>query len=201
MRERNDRVKKLNVLKRLYRWTLAFAETPYAVWTLLVVAVAESIFFPIPPDVLLIALAVARPKRAFLFALICSAGSLIGAVCGYGLGYYLKEPLAMPLIRFFGLTESFKRVAEYYREYAAVAVALAAFTPIPYKVFTIGAGICGVNFPVFLLVSAVFRPARFFLLSAVCYRFGERAKPLIERHINWLSLVAAAIIVAIIVLL
>jgi len=193
--------KERNPLRRLYNWTLKFAETRYAVWALFAVALAESVFFPIPPDVLLIALSIARPKRALFFALVSTAGSLTGAVCGYALGYYLKEPIAMPLIRFLGLTETFEKVAGYYREYAAVAVALAAFTPIPYKVFTIGAGICRVNFWLFLLVSTIFRSARFLLLALLCYRFGERAKTFIEKHINIVSLALAAVVVALILLL
>lgn len=201
MEETARQVKERNPLRRLYLWTLKFAETPHAVWVLFVVAVAESVFFPIPPDAFLLALAIARPKRAIFFALVCAAGSLTGAVCGYALGYYLKEPLAMPLIRFLGLTQTFEDVAGYYREYAALAVALAAFTPIPYKVFTVGAGICGVDFWLFLLVSTVFRSARFLLLALLCYKFGERAKTFIDKHINIVSLVVAAILVALILLL
>ena len=199
--ETDGRARERNPLRRLYNWTLKFAETRYAVWALFIVALAESVFFPIPPDVLLVALSIAKPKRALLFALICAAGSLTGAVCGYALGYYLKEPVAMPLIRLLGLTETFENVARYYREYAAVAVALAAFTPIPYKVFTVGAGICRVNFWLFLLVSTVFRSARFLLLALLCYKFGERAKTFVEKHINIVSLALAAVVVALILLL
>jgi len=194
-------VKERNPLRRLYNWTLKFAETRYAVWALFAVALAESVFFPIPPDVLLITLSIAKPKRALFFALVSAAGSLAGAVCGYALGYYLKEPIAMPLIRFLGLTETFEKVAGDYREYAAVAVALAAFTPIPYKVFTVGAGICRVNFWLFLLVSTIFRSARFLLLAFLCYKFGERAKTFIEKHINIVGLALAAILIALILLL
>ena len=143
---------------------------------------------------------VAKPKRSLWYAFICSCGSLLGAVIGYATGYFLREAVALPLLGFFGLEDEFAKVASLYREWAALAVAAAAFTPIPYKVFTIGAGLCRVNFVLFLLVSAVFRTARFMLIALLLFFFGERIRPFIEKHLGWVTLAVAVVVVVIVLL-
>jgi membrane protein YqaA with SNARE-associated domain len=193
--------KERNPLKKLYRWTLRFAETKYAVLALSIVAITESIFFPVPPDAILIPLAIARPKKALFFCLVCSASSVLGGTIGYLIGFYLSDPVAIPLIRFFGLEAAFHQVKLEYTKHAALAVALSAFTPIPYKVFAIGAGICKISIVTFIVFSAIFRTARFLMLSLLCWKFGEKAKTFIEKHINWLTLLLAIIIIVIVLLL
>ncbi len=187
-------------LRRLYDWTLKCSRGRYAQPVLFTVAVAESVFFPVPPDVPLIAMGVAEPKRSFRFALICSLGSLLGAVCGFIIGYYMRDTVALPILRWFGLETRFAEVETLYRDWAALAVALAAFTPIPYKVFTLGAGICRVDFTLFILVSLVCRSARFFLVGALTRFFGERARAFMERRLGWIMAAVAIVVAAIVVI-
>ena len=185
-------------LRRLYGWVLARAERPYAVWVLLGVAVSESVFFPVPPDTLLVPMGLSRPRRALFFSFVATVGSVSGAALGYLIGYFLREPLALPLIQKLGLTETFGKVSAWYREYAAFAVAAAAFSPIPYKVFTLAAGICGVNFILFILVSFIFRGARFFIEGVLLLKFGDKARVFIEKHLVWIAILCLAVVAVII---
>ena len=182
-------------LRRLYEWVTRLAQSPHGSWALFLVAVAESSVFPIPPDVLLIALAVTRPSRSLFFALICTAGSVLGAAFGYLLGYQFYHLVGEPIIEVYGASETYERVQELYREWNAVAVGVAGFSQIPFKLFTITAGAFHVNFPVFLLASAVSRSARFFLVAALIYRFGPAIRVLIDRYFNWLAVVFSLLLV------
>lgn len=176
--------KKPNIVRRLYDWVLSWAETPYGVPALFVIAVAESSFFPIPPDVLLIALALAIPSKAFRYALWCTAGSVIGGILGYYLGFALwgsVEPLLIPAVF---TAEKFDQVTGIYDEYGIPFVFVAAFTPIPYKVFTVAGGVAEINLPAFIVTSIFGRGARFFLVAAVIRRYGDLAKSLIDRYFN-----------------
>ncbi|MGR3310355.1 MAG: YqaA family protein, partial [Candidatus Brocadiales bacterium] len=136
-------------LRRLYDWVLHWAETPYGPWALFILAFCESSFFPIPPDVLLIALAISVTKKSFKYALVCSVGSLLGGCFGYFLGYEFFEHIGKPIIHLYGATDKFEFVSQKYQANTFWAVAVAGFTPIPYKVFTIAAGACNVNFLTF----------------------------------------------------
>jgi len=175
------------VLKRTYDWVLGWAHTPYGVPALFLLALAESSFFPIPPDVLLIALAVSRPEKSYRYAGITSVGSVIGGAIGYAIGLYFMEAVGYNIIELYGLAEKFAYVQEVYRQYDAWAVGIAGFTPIPYKAFTISAGAFGINFWVFIAASAVSRSARFFILGALVYRYGESIRALIDRYFNLLT--------------
>lgn len=175
---------KPNIIRRLYDWVLSWAETPYGVPALFILAVAESSFFPIPPDVLLIALALAIPTKAFRYALWCTAGSVIGGILGYYLGFALwgtVEPLLIPAVF---TVEKFEQVTGIYDEYGVPFVFVAAFTPIPYKVFTVAGGVAEINLPAFIATSFVGRGARFFLVAAIIRRYGDLAKDLIDRYFN-----------------
>ncbi|HEX9638601.1 MAG TPA: YqaA family protein [Acidobacteriota bacterium] len=176
----------LGLLQRLYEWVLHWAHTPYGVPALALLSFAESSFFPIPPDVLLMALAFSRPRRAFWYAGICSVASVLGGMAGYGLGYFLFEALGRPILEFYGhgAESSFLYLQELYRRWDAWAVLVAAFTPIPYKVFTIAGGLFRIDFPVFVLASTVGRAGRFFLVAAVIYFFGPSVRGVLERHLN-----------------
>jgi len=162
------------------------------------VAVSESVFFPVPPDALLVPMGLSRPRRALFFSFVATVGSVSGAALGYLIGYFLREPLALPLIQKLGLTETFGKVSAWYREYAAFAVAAAAFSPIPYKVFTLAAGICGVNFILFILVSFIFRGARFFVEGVLLLKFGDKARVFIEKHLVWIAILCLAVVAVII---
>jgi len=133
------------MLRRLYDWVLHWAETPYGSWALFLLAFAESSFFPVPPDVLLIALAISIPAKAFRYALICSIGSILGGTAGYVIGYQFMDLVGFRIVDFYGFTDQYLSMGELYNRYNAWAVGIAGFTPIPYKVFTISAGAFKVN--------------------------------------------------------
>lgn len=182
-------------LRKLYDWVLHWAETPYGSWALFLLAFAESSFFPVPPDVLLIALAVSIPSKAFRYALICSVGSVLGGIFGYVIGYQFMEIIGFGILNFYGLTEKYESVAEFYNRYNAWAVGIAGFTPIPYKVFTISAGAFKINFPVFLLASVVSRSARFFIVGGLIYIFGAQIRSFIDRYFNILAVIFALLLI------
>jgi membrane protein YqaA with SNARE-associated domain len=175
-------------MKKLYDWVLLWAHTPYGVLALFILAFSESSFFPIPPDVLLIALCVSIPKRSFYFALICSAGSVLGGLLGYFIGYSFMSTVGMPIIEFYDLTSQYHRLQTIYTDYDAWAIAIAGFTPIPYKVFTITAGAFHINLFVFTVASLISRSARFFIISTLIYFYGEKIQAFIERYFNILSI-------------
>ena len=127
-------------IRRLYDWVIGWADSPYSSWVLFIIAFAESSFFPIPPDILLIALAVAIPLRAFRYAIICSVGSVLGGAFGYLIGYQFFDVIGEPIVRFYAVEGQYQQIQEWYQRYDAYAVALAGLTPIPYKVATITAG-------------------------------------------------------------
>lgn len=174
---------------------MRWAHTPYAAPALFILAFAESSFFPIPPDVLLIALAISLPTRGFYYAALSSVGSVLGGAFGYLIGLYFMEGLGYNIISFYGLTESYLEIQHLYRDYDALAVGIAGFTPIPYKVFTIAAGAFEINFWVFVAASAVSRSARFFLLGVLIYYYGEGIRGFIERYFNILTVVFAVFLV------
>ena len=171
-------------LRRLYDWVLHWAETPYGVPALFALAVAESSFFPVPPDLLLIALAVALPKRAFWFALVCLAGSLSGAFIGYGIGYFGWETIGQPLINFYDGHEIMAEIKLKYDTYGFWGVFVAALTPIPYKVFTIASGLFQFRLDTFTLASILGRGLRFFAVGAMIYYFGAPVKTAIDKNFN-----------------
>ncbi len=182
-------------VRRLYDWVLRWAETPYGSWALLVLAFCESSFFPIPPDVLLIALAISIPKRAFYYALLCSVGSVVGGMFGYLIGQEFMELIGMPIIRFYGVMDHYDSIQALYQRYDAWAVGIAGFTPIPYKVFTISAGAFKINFLVFLIASTVSRSARFFLVGSLIFFFGPPIRAFIDRYFEILAMAVVVLLV------
>lgn len=183
------------MLRKLYNWVLHWAETPYGSWALFLLALAESSFFPVPPDVLLIALAISIPARSFRYALICSVGSLIGGVCGYVIGYQFMDMVGMRIVEFYGVTQQYGAVSDLYERHNAWAVGIAGFTPIPYKVFTISAGAFKINFPIFFIASAISRSARFFLVGWLIYAFGPEIKQFIDRYFNILAVLFVVLLI------
>ncbi|MCD6153385.1 MAG: DedA family protein [Syntrophobacterales bacterium] len=183
------------MLRKLYDWILHWAETPYGSWALFILAFAESSFFPVPPDVLLIALAISIPAKSFRYALICSAGSVIGGIAGYIIGYQFMDIIGFHIIDFYGLTDKYDIVSKLYNHYNAWAVGIAGFTPVPYKVFTISAGAFKINFPVFLIASIVSRSARFFLVGLLIYKYGAGIRSFIDRYFNLLVCVFTILLI------
>lgn len=161
----------------------ALAESPNAGWALFVVSFLESSFFPIPPDVLLIPLCLGEPELSFWFAAICSVGSVIGGVAGYGIGYWGGRPL---LRRLFS-EQKINAVHGYYERYNAWATGVAGLTPLPYKLFTLSGGAFAINFRIFVFASLVSRSLRFFAVATLVYFYGEAAKGFIDRHLGWLT--------------
>jgi membrane protein YqaA with SNARE-associated domain len=183
------------MLRKLYDWVLHWAETPYGSWALFLLALAESSFFPVPPDVLLIALAISIPARSFRYALICSVGSLFGGMLGYLIGYQFMDLIGMEIVEFYGFTQQYAAVGDLYDQYNAWAVGIAGFTPIPYKIFTISAGAFKINFVVFLVASAISRSARFFLVGWLIYAFGPEIRLFIDRYFNLLAIVFVVLLI------
>jgi membrane protein YqaA with SNARE-associated domain len=189
------------MLRRLYDWVLHWAVTPYGTWALFLLAFAESSFFPIPPDVLLIAMCVARPAKSFNYALVCTLGSLFGGCLGYLIGWQFMASVGIRIVEFYGLTDKVAFIETLYNTYDAWAVGIAGFTPIPYKVFTIAAGMFKINFTVFVLASMVSRAARFFLVGGLIYRFGPRIQRFIDRYFNLLAVTFTVLLVGSFVLI
>ncbi|MGA4644204.1 YqaA family protein [Limisphaera sp. 4302-co] len=174
-------------LRRLYDWTVRWAERPGGTWALFAIAFMESSFFPVPPDVLLLALSVGAPRRALWFALVCSVGSVLGGMFGYLIGHYAWEAVRGWFIPYIFSQAAFDRVATLYNDNAFLAILSAAFTPIPYKVFTVAAGVCGVDLWTLVAASAIGRPARFFLVGGAVYLLGPQVKSWIEKYFDWLA--------------
>jgi len=181
-------LKKLfSYLHRMKAWVEGYAEKPHAAWALFVIAFTESSFFPIPPDVLLIALAVVAPRKSFKYALICSVGSVLGGMLGYLIGLQFFDAVGSRIISFYGVQSQYENVQALYQENAFWAIAIAGFTPIPYKVFTIAAGAFQIPFSTLVLASVVSRPARFFLVASLFYFFGATIKTFIDRYFELLT--------------
>ncbi len=185
-----------NPVRRLYEWVLSWADGPFGGVALFALAFCESSFFPIPPDVLLIALVLGARKKAFMYAAICTIGSVAGGAAGYALGF-AAAPLGKSLVVALSDEAVYMKVAEKYGENAFAAIAVAGFTPIPYKVFTVTAGIFHdhVPFSTLLLASLLSRTARFFLLAALLRLFGTAVRKFIDRYFNLLTVIFTVLLI------
>ncbi|KPK32643.1 MAG: cytochrome B [Nitrospira bacterium SG8_35_1] len=181
--------KKISWIRQIYDRSLLWVQSPSGVWALFFIAVAESSFFPIPPDVFLMVLCLAVPRKSFRYAAICSAGSVLGGMLGYGLGLGFMDTIGVKILEWYGLHDKYEVVQNLYRQYDALAVGAAGFTPLPYKLFTITAGAFKINFVTFVLVSIVSRSARFFLVAAFIFKFGAPVRHFIERYFNLLTII------------
>ncbi|MHB1142794.1 MAG: YqaA family protein [Sulfuricaulis sp.] len=188
-------------IRRLYDWTLSLAHHRHAPLALFLLAFAESSFFPIPPDVLLIALALGIPARAFRLALITTIGSVLGGLAGYVIGYGFMASAGQWILDTYHFQAQFEKIRALYLEYDVWAVAIAGFTPIPYKVFTIAAGAFDMDVWRFALTSLVSRGARFFLLAWLIHHYGAAIKVFIDRYFNMLTLLFTVLLVGFFVLI
>ena len=189
------------MLRQLYDWVMGLAAHKHAQWILAIVAFAESAFFPIPPDVMLIPMTLAQRKRAWRYAFICTLASVLGGMFGYAIGYLLFDSIGKLLVAFYGMERGFETLKNWFAEYGLIIVFVAGFTPIPYKVFTISSGLTGVSFPLFVIGSFVSRGLRFLIVCGLVYWFGPPIKAFIERYLGILTFVATAILVGGFVLL
>lgn len=193
----------MKTIRKLYDWVLHWAETPYGPMALFILAFAESSFFPIPPDVLLIALALGVRKKSFSFALICSIASISGGLFGYGIGHFLwwEGSAYSGIAQFFfnnipGFTEEvFMSIQKQYSDYGFMIIFTAGFTPIPYKIFTISAGAFDINLLLFVIASTASRTARFFLVAGLIWKFGKPITAFIDKYFNLLTLIFTLLLV------
>lgn len=185
----------MRYVKKLYEWVLSWAHSPYSLPALFVLAFTESSFFPIPPDVLLIALALAKPQLSIYYATICTAGSVSGALFGYIIGYAFWQAVGEYFFAYIpGFTrELFTQVCTSYEQHSSLIIFTAAFTPIPYKVFTITAGVSKITLAPFLLASVFGRGARFFLVGILFKKFGPTVKTYIDKYFNLLTVLVVII--------
>jgi membrane protein YqaA with SNARE-associated domain len=180
------------MLRRWYERVLALAADRRAPAWLGLIAFAESSFFPVPPDALLIPMALAEPRRAWRYAAICTASSVAGGALGYLIGYELFAQVALPLLRFYGYGPRFEAFKQLYAEYGLWVILIKGLTPIPYKIVTIASGAVRFDFPLFMAASLVTRGARFFLIAALLRRYGDAVRGFIERRLTLVTSVAAA---------
>ncbi len=188
-------------MRRLYKNVMALASSPRAAWWLFAVAFSEASFFPIPPDAMLIPMAIAAPGRAWRYALIALAGTLLGGTFGYILGHFLFDVAAQPILRAYHYEAAFRAFQQTFRRWGVWIILVKGFVPIPYKIVTIAAGAAGFSYPLFIAASAVTRGGRFFLVSGLLRRWGEPIRAFIERHLALvLGVLAASIIAGFVVL-
>ena len=188
------------MLKRTYDWCIDAADKPYALWIMGAVSFAESSFFPIPPDVMLIPMSLARPQRAWLYAAVCTATSVVGGLLGYAIGALLFDSVGHWLIQVYGLGDKVDAFRASYAEWGAVIILLKGLTPIPYKLVTITSGFAGYNIGLFILCSIVARGGRFFIVAILLNRYGDWIRVRIEKHLGlWVALGAVVLVLGFVV--
>lgn len=198
----------MNIVKRLYDWMLSWGDSRWGGLALFLFALAESSFFPIPPDVLLIALCLGAVSRSFRYAAICLAGSIIGAMIGYSIGFFLWQTpsgeftaLANWFFTHIFTLESFNNVGDLYDKYNFWIVFTAGFTPLPYKLFTISGGLFHINFTMFIIASIISRGLRFFLIAGLIWKFGAPIKTFIDKYFNLLAIIFTILLIGSFVLI
>jgi membrane protein YqaA with SNARE-associated domain len=186
------------MLRRLYDWCIAAAYKPYAKWVMGSVSFIESSFFPIPPDVMLIPMSLARPERAYSYAWLCTWTSVAGGVLGYTIGAVLYDSVGQWLIGLYGYGDKVEAFREAYNRYGALIILLKGLTPIPYKIVTITSGFAGYNLLLFVLLSVIARGMRFYFLAFLLHRYGPRARTIIEERLGfWVAIAAVAMVIGI----
>jgi membrane protein YqaA with SNARE-associated domain len=183
------------MLRRLYDWCIDAAGKPHAAWIMGAVSFAESSFLPVPPDVMLIPMALARPDKAWRYALVCTVSSVAGGMLGYLIGGVLYDSVGLWLIRLYGYGDKVEAFRDAYAHYGAWIILLKGLTPIPYKIVTIASGFAGYNFGLFVLLSIITRGARFFAEAFLLNRYGPQARSIIEKRLGlWVALGALVLV-------
>ena len=183
------------MIRRLYNWCIAAADKPYATWLMGFVSFVESSFFPIPPDVMLIPMSLARPDKAFYYATVCTVTSVAGGVLGYLIGALLYDSVGQWVMHLYGLDRKVEGFRESYASWGTWVILIKGVTPIPYKLVTIVSGFAGYNLLMFVLLSFVARGVRFYLLAFLLNRYGERARAIIEERLEFWALAGAIVLV------
>ena len=188
-----------SLLRRLYDWCLGAADKPHALWIMGAVSFAESSFFPVPPDVMLIPMALARPQRAYVLAAWCTVTSVAGGLLGYAIGALLYDSVGAWLIQLYHYGDKVETFRAAYAQWGAWIILLKGLTPIPYKIVTITSGFAGYNLALFVVFSIIARATRFFVLAFLLHRYGEQARHIIEKRLGlWVLLGAALIVIGIV---
>src|SRR6478736_2030037 len=186
---------RLGILRRIYDWRIDAADKPYALWILGAVSFAESSFFPVPPDIMLLPMSLARPRQAWVFATLCTVASVAGGLLGYAIGALLYDSLGQWLINLYGLSGKVEAFRASYAEWGAVIILVKGLTPIPYKLVTITSGFAGYNIWLFIVCSIVARGGRFFIVAILLNRYGDAIRASIEKRLGlWVSLGAALLV-------
>ena len=188
------------MLRRMYDWCIASADKPYAIWMLGIVSFAESSFFPVPPDVMLIPMSLARPERAWFYAAVCTVTSVLGGIVGYAIGALLYDSLGQWLIRIYGLSGKVEAFRASYAEWGALIIIGKGLTPIPYKLVTITSGFADYNIWLFVVCSIIARGGRFFVVAILLNRYGEWIRARIEKHLGlWVALGTGVLVLGFII--
>lgn len=188
------------MLRRMYDWCIAAADKPYALWLMGAVSFAESSFFPIPPDVMLIPMSLARPQKAWLYALICTVTSVAGGIVGYAIGALLYDSVGQWLINLYGYGDKVEAFRASYAEYGAWIILLKGLTPIPYKLVTITSGFANYNLLLFVIFSIIARGGRFFIVAILLNRYGTWIREVIEKRLGlWVAIAAGVLVIGFIV--
>jgi membrane protein YqaA with SNARE-associated domain len=183
------------MFKRLYDWTIGMAESPRAPQALAAVSFAESSFFPVPPDVMLVPMTMAQPRKAWTYAAICTVASVVGGIVGYLIGALLYDTVGAWLIRLYGYGDKMDAFRTLYQQHGHWIILIKGFTPIPFKLITIASGLAGYDFLMFVLLSLITRGARFFLVAGVMNRFGGPIRRFVETHLTLVGIVTVIAIV------
>ncbi|MEQ8246353.1 MAG: YqaA family protein [Alphaproteobacteria bacterium] len=183
------------MLRRLYDWVMRLAAHRRAVPALAAVSFAESSFFPIPPDVMLIPMIVANRAKAWWIATVCTVSSVLGGIAGYAIGFFLFEAVGQRVVDFYGYGHQFEVFQGWYTEYGLLIVFIAGITPLPYKVFTIASGVAGLPLGTFILGSVVSRGLRFFIEAALLWWIGEPIRAFVEKNLQWVTALFVVLLV------
>src|SRR3978361_1417412 len=184
------------MLRRIYDWCIAAADKPYALWILAAGSFAESSFFPIPPDIMLLPMSLARPQRAWIYAGVCTLASVAGGVLGYAIGALLYDSVGQWLINAYGLSGGVEEFREKYAQYGAAIILIKGVTPIPYKLVTITSGFAGYNIWLFILLSIITRGARFFIAAVLMNRYGDVIRHQLEKRLGLWVAIGAVVLIA-----
>jgi membrane protein YqaA with SNARE-associated domain len=182
------------MIRKVYDWVLRQAEKPYAEWILFAMAMAEASVFPLPPDILLLPMAIAAREKAWRFAAVCTAGSVLGGLIGYSIGVFAMATLGQWIVDTYHLQTAFQAFHDGFNKWGVLIILAKGLTPIPFKLVTIASGVAGLNLGAFVLAALATRGARFFIIAALVRKFGEPIGVFIEKYLTWVALgVLAAI--------
>ena len=182
-------------VRKIYDSVIHLSSSKHALAWLFVISFVESSFFPIPPDIMLIPMILATPKKAWKIAGVCTIASVIGAYLGYVIGFYFFELIAEPLLEFYGYLDKFNEFKNLYSEYGAWIVFGAGITPFPYKIITIASGVVQLNLVVFTVASIIARGLRFLLIAWLLKTYGEKMRSFIEKNLGWLSVLFLVLLI------